>query len=91
LAAQLLAALARARQVQELAEIIGISALSSIDQPYLDFATQFEQLLVNQRRGEKRSMEETLDRCWDVVNVLPTRELTMLSPRFIEAHPRAER
>ncbi len=90
LAAQLLAALARARQVQELAEIIGISALSSADQPYLDFATQFEQLLVNQRRGEKRSMEETLDRCWDAVNVLPTRELTMLSSRFLEAHPRAE-
>ncbi len=40
LAAQLLAALARARQVRELAEIVGDSALSATDQLYLEFATR---------------------------------------------------
>ena len=43
MAAQLLAALARARQVGELAELVGAAALSATDQLYLDFATQFEQ------------------------------------------------
>ncbi len=88
LAAQLLAALARARQVRELAEIVGASALNATDQLYLHFGTDFEQRLINQQRGERRSLEQTLDRCWDAANILPVRELTMLSPRFLDAHRR---
>lgn len=84
----MLAALARARQVRELAEIIGASALSGTDQLYVNFATKFEQRLTNQHPGERRTLDETLDRCWDVATVLPLRELTMLSTRFLDAHPR---
>ncbi len=91
LAAQLLSALARAQQVRELAEIVGAAALNDTDQLYLQFATEFEQRLVNQERDERRDLDETLARCWDVANVLPERELTMLSQRFIDAHPRADR
>ena len=40
-AAQLLAALARARQVRELAELIGAGALSATDQLYLEFDDAF--------------------------------------------------
>lgn len=90
IAAQLLAALARARQVRELAEIVGASALNATDQLYLDFATDFEQRLVNQQRGERRELDETLDRCWDVANVLPDRELTMLPSRLLDAHRRSD-
>ena len=32
-------------------------------------------------------MSQTLDRCWDVANVLPRRELTMLPRRLLDAHP----
>jgi V/A-type H+-transporting ATPase subunit B len=88
LADQLLAALARARQVRELAEIIGESALNETDQLYLHFAADFEQRLVNQQPGEIRTLEQTLERCWDTVNVLPARELTMLSERFVRTHAR---
>lgn len=91
LAAQLLASLSRARQVRELAEIVGASALSDTDLLYLDFATQFERRLGGQHPGERRSLDETLDRCWDVVTTLPRRELTMLSTRFLDAHPVAGR
>jgi V/A-type H+-transporting ATPase subunit B len=91
LAAQLLAALARAQQVRELAEIVGAAALNATDQLYLQFATEFEQRLVNQERDERRDLDETLARCWDVANVLPERELTVLSQRFIDAHPRVDR
>ena len=87
LAAQLLAALARARQVQELAEIVGDSALNATDQQYLAFVTEFEGVLLDQPRHAPRTMGETLDRCWDVVNVLPRRELTMLSRQLLDAHP----
>jgi V/A-type H+-transporting ATPase subunit B len=87
IAAQLLASLARAREVRELAEIIGTAALNATDQLYLHFATDFEQRLLAQHHGEYRQMDATLDRCWDVANVLPARELTMLPARLLDAHP----
>jgi len=85
-AAQLLAALARARQVRELAEIVGAAALSATDQLYLDFGTEIEHRLIDQHRGEARSLDETLTRCWDVAGVLPRRELTMLSGTLIDTY-----
>jgi V/A-type H+-transporting ATPase subunit B len=88
IAAQLLAALARARQIRELAEIVGAAALNATDQLYLHFATDFEQRLMNQQPGEARDLDETLDRCWDVATVLPDRELTMLSARLLSLHAR---
>lgn len=91
LAAQTLAALARARQVRELAEIVGASALNATDQLYLHFAADFEQRLVDQLRGERRDLDQTLDRCWDVLTVLPARELTMLPSGMVEAHTRKGR
>ncbi len=88
IAAQLLAALARARQVRELAEIVGTAALSATDRRYLELSEEIERRLVDQRRGESRSLTDTLDRCWDVASVLPRRELTMLSDRLIADHGR---
>jgi V/A-type H+/Na+-transporting ATPase subunit B len=90
LAAQLLAALARARQVRELAEIVGDSALSTTDRLYLEFATAFERGVLDQQRHEQRGMAQTLDRCWDVANVLPRRELSMLPGQLLDAHPARE-
>lgn len=86
-AAQLLAALARARQAGELAEIVGVGALNATDQRYLTLGTEFEERLVGQGRAERRELDDTLDRCWDVVNALPPRELTMLSARLRAEHP----
>jgi V/A-type H+-transporting ATPase subunit B len=86
LAAQILAALARARQARELAELVGASALSATDQGYLEMETAFERLLVSQRRGESRGMGETFERAWRVLSVLPRRELTMLSEAALDAH-----
>ncbi|MET0764210.1 MAG: V-type ATP synthase subunit B, partial [Blastococcus sp.] len=88
IAAQLLAALSRARQVRELAELIGAAALSDTDQRYLQFETAFEQVLVGQGRDEQRSLDQTLDRAWEVASVLPRRELTMIPPAQVAARYR---
>jgi V/A-type H+-transporting ATPase subunit B len=77
-AAQVMAALARARQARELAELVGAAALSATDQHYLAFSAAFEQRLVDQGRDEQRSLDQTLDRAWVVLSELPRRELTML-------------
>ncbi|HEU5469322.1 MAG TPA: V-type ATP synthase subunit B [Actinophytocola sp.] len=78
LAAQVLAALAHARQVRDLADLIGASALSPTDRRHLDFADAFEHRLVDQRRDEPRTLDDTLDRAWQAVLTLPERELVML-------------
>jgi V/A-type H+-transporting ATPase subunit B len=86
-AAQLLAALARSRQVSELAELVGEDALNATDRSYLTLVADFEARFLRQGAAEDRSIDETLDRCWDVLHVLPDRELTMLSRELRARHP----
>ncbi len=81
LAAQLLAALARARQVRELADLVGPETLSGTDRRYLAFEAAFEQRLLDQGTSEDRPLDRTLDLAWDVLGELPRRELTMLPRR----------
>jgi V/A-type H+-transporting ATPase subunit B len=90
LAAQLLAALARARQVRELADLVGSSALSTTDQMYLRFEDSFRADLVDQGRDEARPLGVTLDRAWAVLRHLPRRELTMLSAQQLDARYRRD-
>ena len=89
-AAQSLAALAAARRAGELAELIGAAALSPADRQYRDFATAFEEQLMNQGRDENRSLPETLDRAWQALGRLPRRELTMLPAQALDAYYRPE-
>ena len=86
IAGQLLAALARARQVRELAEIVGADGISQADRRYLRLEETFEQLLVDQGRRELRSLDHTLDLCWEVLRILPRQELTMLPTTLLDAH-----
>lgn len=86
IAAQLLALLAEARQAKELSSLIGLDALSVTEQQLLEFADRFEHTFIDQGGHEARSLETTLDLAWEVVAVVPARELTMVSPEQIRAH-----
>ncbi|HUO39173.1 MAG TPA: V-type ATP synthase subunit B [Mycobacterium sp.] len=86
LAAQLLSALARARQLRALAELIGPEALSATDRCYLALDDEFGRGLVNQRPDEARKLDETLDRAWQVVSRLPRSELSMLPPELVDRY-----
>ncbi len=77
-AAQLLAALARARQVRDLAELIGAAALSGTDRQYLAFDDAFTRDVMAQGADEVRTLDETLDRAWGALALLPRQELTMV-------------
>jgi V/A-type H+-transporting ATPase subunit B len=88
LAAQLLAALARARQARELAELVGVSALSATDRSYLELEQAFERVLVSQRPDERRGLDETFERAWRVLSALPRRELTLVAAANLDAHYR---
>jgi len=86
IAAQLVAALARARDVRDLVELIGTGALTDTDRAYLSFAEAFEAVLMHQPVDESRSLEDTLERVWQVASVLPRRELNLVAADDVAAH-----
>ncbi|HSE72614.1 MAG TPA: V-type ATP synthase subunit B [Nocardioidaceae bacterium] len=83
-AAQTLASLARARQVRELADLVGEETLSETDRTYLTFGRTVDRRLLDQHHSESRSIDETLDRAWSALRVLPRRELTMLPSSLLD-------
>ena len=85
-AAQVLAALAQARRARELAELVGEPALSAADRRYLAFEQEFDSTLMAQGRTENRGLDETLERCWRALRVLPRRDLAMLPGSELDAH-----
>lgn len=88
-AGQLLAALARARQVRELADMVGQPALSPTDRRYLAFDELFLRRFVHQRQDESRTLDQALDSAWRVLLTLPRSELAMLPDDLLDAHTEA--
>jgi V/A-type H+-transporting ATPase subunit B len=84
LANQTLASLALARQIRELADLVGDEALSTTDRSYLAFDEAVRRRLLDQRGDETRPLEATLDRAWEALRVLPRRELTMLPEALLD-------
>lgn len=77
--AQALAALARARQSRELADLVGEEALSGTDRMYVAFEQELHTTVINQAVAANRALPDTLDRMWAALAVLPERELTMVT------------
>lgn len=90
-AAQVLAAMARARQAAEIAELVGAAALSETDRSYIAYRDLVERELFDQRDDEARSFEDTLGRAWRALATLPVQELTMLSTEFLDKYLPKER
>ena len=89
LADQLYDAYSRGVKARDLARVIGEIGLSERMRRYLRFAEEFESKFVNQGFYENRSIEETLDRGWEVLSILPEEELVRIPRRIIEKyHPK---
>ncbi len=83
---QLFAAYARGKDAKELMTILGEAALSDDDKLYAKFADEFEQRYVNQGNETNRTIEETLDLGWELLSILPKRELKRIKPEYIEKY-----
>ncbi len=70
-ASQLYSAYAKAREVRNLASIIGPEELSDLDRRHLKFADHFEQDFIAQGEDEDRSIIETLNIAWELLSLLP--------------------
>jgi len=86
LAAQLVAAVAHARDLRDLAELVGTAALTDTDRAYLALDDAFGSDLLTQGQEDARSLDDSLARAWRVVSLLPRRELTMLPPADLDRY-----
>jgi len=83
LADQLYASYAQGKDSRALAAIVGDEALSETDRKFLKIASIFEHKFVNQGLDEDRSIEQTLDIGWEVLDELSESEIKRIRPEFI--------
>ena len=66
----------------------GEEALSESDRKLLSVADRFEKLFVKQGLNEDRSIEQTLDLGWQVIEPLSDSEIKRMKPELIEKYRR---
>ncbi|HRU04647.1 MAG TPA: V-type ATP synthase subunit B [Candidatus Brocadiia bacterium] len=86
---QLYAAYARGKNAQELAVVLGESALTPLDLKYVAFARAFESRFITQGENENRTIEEALDLGWSLLGILPKGEMKRIRPEYVEKYYKA--
>jgi V/A-type H+-transporting ATPase subunit B len=86
LASQLFASYAHVKDIRALASIIGEEELSPLDHQYLKFGDEFEHTFLTQGYFERRTLEEGLDRGWEMLSLLPREELVRVKDEEIAKH-----
>ena len=85
---QMYAAYAQGSELRGLVAIVGEDALNERDKQLLDFSGVFEDKFLRQTRDEDRSIEETLDLCWNLMSAIDTKYLVRLDQKWIDKyHP----
>jgi len=79
---QLYAMYAEGNDLRDLVSIVGEDALSDRDEKILEFARNFESEFIDQGWRENRSIEESLDKAWELLQVIPEGELTRVDPEL---------
>ncbi|HIT89872.1 MAG TPA: V-type ATP synthase subunit B [Candidatus Merdenecus merdavium] len=83
---QLFSAYAQGKKARELAAILGETSLSDTDKLFAKFASEFEKRYVAQGFHKNRSVEETLEIGWELLSILPTRELKRVRQAYIDQY-----
>jgi V/A-type H+-transporting ATPase subunit B len=88
MADQLYASYAQGKDIRALSAIVGEEALSESDRKFLKVADRFEKMFVRQGVNEDRSIEQTLDLGWQVIEPLSDSEIKRIKPELIEKYRR---
>ncbi|MBQ4650938.1 MAG: V-type ATP synthase subunit B [Firmicutes bacterium] len=83
---QLFAAYARGKECLELVTILGEAALTEVDLMYAKFSQAFEKEYVSQGYDTDRTIEQTLDKGWELLKMLPKSELKRIRDEYIEKY-----
>ncbi len=84
LANQLFASYAQGKELRSLSAILGEESLSETDKKYLKFADAFEERFINQKDNLNRTILESLDLSWELIKILPKKELRRLRQEDLE-------
>jgi len=88
MADQLYASYAQGKDIRALSAIVGEEALSETDRKFLQVADRFEKMFVKQGVYEDRTIEQTLDLGWQVIDPLSDSEIKRIKPELIEKYRR---
>ena len=83
---QLFSAYARGKDAKELMVILGEAALTEIDKKYAQFADAFEKEYVSQGYNANRDIEQTLDKGWELLRILPRSELKRIKDEYLDKY-----
>ena len=83
---QLFAAYAKGKEALELVTILGEAALTETDLKYARFSQAFEKQYVSQGYETDRTIEETLNTGWKLLEMLPKSELKRIRDEYIEKY-----
>jgi len=83
---QLYAAYAEGLDLRDLVAVVGEEALSDRDRLYLEFAEEFEDRFIDQGVEEDRSIDETLDLAWNLLTIIPKKDLKRIDQKFIDEY-----
>jgi V/A-type H+-transporting ATPase subunit B len=79
---------AKGVRARDLARIVGEVGLNEREKRHLEFSDSFEKNFVNQGDSENRSIEQTLDRAWDLLASVPEAELVRIHEELMaKYHP----
>ena len=81
---QLFATYAKVQDAKALASVIGEDELSASDKLLIKFGKEFESRFINQGANENRSIEQTLDLGWELLSMLPRRELDRVDDETLD-------
>ena len=83
---QLFSCYAKVGDARSLASVIGEDELSPIDKQYLVFGNEFEHEFIGQGMDENRSMEDTLNKAWELLVLLPREELDRVNTKVLDQY-----
>lgn len=83
---QLFATYAKVQQAKSLASVIGEDELSDNDKLLMKFGKEFEAKFINQGFEENRTIEQTLNLGWELLSMLPRKELDRVDDAILDKH-----
>jgi V/A-type H+-transporting ATPase subunit B len=83
---QLFAAYSNVQEVRSLASVIGEDELGEIDKKYLQFGREFEREFISQGGHENRDVEQTLELAWQLLKILPRKELSRIDTKTLDEY-----
>ena len=83
---QLFATYAKVQEAKSLASVIGEDELSENDKLLIKFGKKFESEFINQGFDENRTINRTLDLGWELLSMLPRKELDRVDDAILDKH-----